>query len=109
MLISPKQEVCGSDVGKVVFNHLEGCRSVNFPQVSSPRTYLRLRFYLSTYEVIGVCSFPKSGRSVGPNVPKVLFNHLEECRSVNFPQVSGPRTQECLRSWLSTYENIGVC
>ena len=45
----------GSDVGKVVFNHLEGCRGVNFPQVSGPRTQERLRFYLSTYEDTGVC------------------------------------------------------
>ena len=45
----------GSDVGKVVFNHLEGCRSVNFPQVSGPRTQERLRICLNTYEDIGVC------------------------------------------------------
>ena len=77
--------------------------------MSGPRTQERLRFCLSTYEDIGVCSFPQSRRSVGPNVAKVLFNHLEGCRSVNFQQVSGPRTQERLRFCLSTYENIGVC
>ena len=45
----------GSDVGKVLFNHLKGCRSVNFPLVSGPRTQERLRLCLSTYEDIGVC------------------------------------------------------
>ena len=45
----------GPDVAKVMFNHLEGCRSVNFPQESSLRTQARLRFYLSTYGDIGVC------------------------------------------------------
>ena len=45
----------GLDIAKVLFNHLEGCRSVNFPQVSSSRTQERLRFCLSTYEDIGVC------------------------------------------------------
>ena len=29
---------------------------------------------------------------MGPDVATVLFNHIEGCRSVNFPQVSGPRT-----------------
>ena len=43
------------DVAKVLFNHLEGRRTVNFPQVSGPRSQERLRFCLSTYEVIGVC------------------------------------------------------
>ena len=46
---------------------------------------------------------------MGPDVGKDLFNHLEGCRSVNFPQVSGSRTQECLRFCLNTYEDIGVC
>ena len=46
---------------------------------------------------------------MGSDVGKVLFNHLEVCRSVNFPQVSGPGTQERLRFCLSTYEDIGVC
>ena len=46
---------------------------------------------------------------MGPDVAPVLFNHIEGCRSVNFPLVSGPRTQECLRFCLSTYEDIGVC
>ena len=46
---------------------------------------------------------------MGPDVAKVLFNHIEGCRSVNFPQVSGPRTQERLRFSLSTYENNDVC
>ena len=46
---------------------------------------------------------------MGLDVAKVLFNHIEGCRSVNFPQVSGPRTQERLRFSLSTYENNGVC
>ena len=45
----------GSDVGKVLFNPLEGCRSVNFPQVSAPWTQEHHRFCLSTYEDIGVC------------------------------------------------------
>ena len=45
---------------------------------------------------------------MGPDIAKVLFDHLEGCRSVNFPQVSGPRTQECLRFYLSTLEDIGV-
>ena len=45
---------------------------------------------------------------MGPDVAKVLFNHLEGCRSVNFPHVSGSRTQERLRFCLSTYEDIGV-
>ena len=45
----------GLDVAKVLFNHLEGCRSVNFPQVSGPRTQERLKFYLYTLEDIGVC------------------------------------------------------
>ena len=45
----------GPDVAKVMFNHLEGYRSVNFPQESSARTQVRLRFYLSIYEDIGVC------------------------------------------------------
>ena len=46
---------------------------------------------------------------MGSNVAKVPFNHLEGCRSVNFAQVSGPRTQERLRICLNTYEDIGVC
>ena len=46
---------------------------------------------------------------MGPDVAKVLFNHLEGRRTVNFPQVSGPRTQERLRFCLSTYEVFGVC
>ena len=46
---------------------------------------------------------------MGPNVSKVLFDHLEGCRSVNIPQVSGPRTQERLRICLNTYEDIGMC
>ena len=46
---------------------------------------------------------------MGPNVAKVLFNRLEGCRSVNFPQVSGPGTQERLRFCLSTNEDISVC
>ena len=46
---------------------------------------------------------------MGPDVAKVLFNHLEGCRSVNFLQVSGPGTQEHLRFCLSTYEDIGGC
>ena len=82
----------GHDVAKVLFIHLEGCRRVNFPQVSGPRTQERLRFCLSTYEYIGVWKFPQSRRSIGSDVGKVLFNHLEGCRSVNFPQVSSPRT-----------------
>ena len=45
---------------------------------------------------------------MGRDVAKVVFNHLEVCRSVNFSQVSGPRTQERLRFCLSTYEDIGV-
>ena len=86
----------GSDVGKALFNHLEGCRSVNFPQVSGPRTQERLRICLNTYEDIGVCQFLQSRRSVGPDIAKVLFHHLEGCRCVNFPHVSGLRTQERL-------------
>ena len=46
---------------------------------------------------------------MGPDVAKVLFNHLEGCRSVNFPHVSGPRTKERLRICLKTYDDIGVC
>ena len=46
---------------------------------------------------------------MGPDVAKVMFNHIEGCRSVNFLQVSGPRTQERLIFCLSTYENNGVC
>ena len=46
---------------------------------------------------------------MGPDVAKVLFNHLEGCRRVNFFQVSGPRTQEHHRYCLSSYEDIGVC
>ena len=45
---------------------------------------------------------------MGPDVAKFLFNHLEGCRCVNFPEVSGPRTQERVRFCLSTYEDIGV-
>ena len=45
---------------------------------------------------------------MGPNVAKVLFNHLEGCRSVNFPQVPGPRTQESLRFCLSI-SKASVC
>ena len=86
----------GPNVSKVLFNHLKGCRSVNFPLVSCPRPQERLRFCLSTYEDIGVCKFPKSRRSVGPDIAKVLFDHLEGRRSVHFPYVSGPRTQERL-------------
>ena len=99
----------GPKVSKVLLNHLKGCRSVNFRLVSGPRSQERLRFCLSTYEDIGVCQFPKSRRSVGSDVPNVLVNHLEGCRSVNFPQVSGPRSQERLRFCLSTHEDIGVC
>ena len=44
----------GLDIAKVLFNHLEGRRIVNFPQMSGPRSQVRLRFCLSTYEVIGV-------------------------------------------------------
>ena len=46
---------------------------------------------------------------MGPDVGKFLFSHLEVFRSVNFPQVSGPTTQERLRFCLSTFEDIGVC
>ena len=46
---------------------------------------------------------------MGPDVATVLFNHIEGCCSVNFSEVSGPRTQERLRFCLSTYEDIGVC
>ena len=46
---------------------------------------------------------------MGPDVAKVVFNRLEGCRSVNFPQVSGPRTQERLRFCLSSWEDISVC
>ena len=46
---------------------------------------------------------------MGPDIAKVPFNHLVGCHSVNFPHVSGPRTQERLRFYLSTYEDIGVC
>ena len=77
--------------------------------MSGPRSQERRRFCLSTYKDIGVCLFPKSRRSVGPDVPNVLVNHLEGRRSVNFPQVSGPSSQERLRFCLSTYEDIGVC
>ena len=45
----------GSDVTNVLVNHFEGGRSVNFPQVSGPRSQERLKFSLSTYEDIGVC------------------------------------------------------
>ena len=45
----------GPDVATVLFNHIEGCRSVNISQVSGPRTQERLRFCLSTLEDIGVC------------------------------------------------------
>ena len=45
----------GPDLAKVPFNHLEGCRSVTFAQVSGPRTQERLRICLNTYEDIGVC------------------------------------------------------
>ena len=38
----------GSDVAKVLFNHFEGHRSVNFPELPSLRTQVRLRFSLST-------------------------------------------------------------
>ena len=98
----------GSNVAKVPFNHFEGIRSVNFPQVSGPRTQERVRICLNTYEDIGVCWFLQSRRSVGPDVAMVLINHIEGCRSVNLPQVSGPRTQERLRICLNTYEDIGV-
>ena len=33
---------------------------------------------------------------MGPDVATVLFNHIEGCRSANFSQVFGSRTQECL-------------
>ena len=46
---------------------------------------------------------------MGPDVATVLFNHVEGCPSVNFSQVSGPRSQERLRICLNTYEDIGVC
>ena len=46
---------------------------------------------------------------MGPDVAKVLFNDIEGRRSVNFPLVYGPRTQEHHRFCLSTYEDIGVC
>ena len=72
----------GPNVSKVLFNHLKGFRSVNFPLVSGPRSQERRRFCLSAYEDIGVCEFPKSRRSVGPDVAKVMFNHFEGCRSV---------------------------
>ena len=45
---------------------------------------------------------------MGPDVAKVLFNHLEGCHSVNFPLVSGPRTQEPLRS-IYEFVRILVC
>ena len=45
----------GPDAAKVMFRHLEGGRSVKFPQVCCTRTLVRLRFYLSTYEDIDVC------------------------------------------------------
>ena len=64
---------------------------------------------LSIYEDIGVCKFAQGRRSMGPNVSKVLFDHLEGCRNVNIPQVSGLRTQERLRICLNTYEDIDVC
>ena len=35
-------------VAMVLFNHLDGRRSVNFPQVSGPRIQVRLRFCLTT-------------------------------------------------------------
>ena len=99
----------GPNIVKVLFNHLKGCHSVNFPQVSGTRTQERLRFCLSTFEDIGVGYFLQSRRSVHLDIAKVLFNHLEGCRSVNFPQVSGSRTQERVRFCLGTYEDIGVC
>ena len=46
---------------------------------------------------------------MGSNVAKVPFNHFEGSRSVNFPKVSGPRTQERVRICVNTYEDIGVC
>ena len=46
---------------------------------------------------------------MGPDVATVLFNNIKGCCSVNFPQVSGPRTQERHRLYLNTYEDIGVC
>ena len=46
---------------------------------------------------------------MGPDVAKVVFNHLEGCRSVNIPQLSGLRTQECLRICLNNDEDFGVC
>ena len=46
---------------------------------------------------------------MGPDVPNVLVNHLEGCRSVIFPQVSGLRSQERLKFSLSTNEDVGVC
>ena len=81
----------GPNVSKVLFDHLEECRSVNFPQVSGPRTQERLRICLNTCEDIGVCQFLQSRRSMGPDVDTVFF-----------PQVSGPRTQERRRFCLST-------
>ena len=45
-------------------------------------------------------------RFEGPDVAKVLFNHLLRYRSVNFSQASGPRTQACCRFCLSTYGKI---
>ena len=42
------------NVVRVLFNDLEGCRSVNFPRVSASKIQERLRFCLSTYEDIGV-------------------------------------------------------
>ena len=99
----------GPNVSKVLFNRLKGCCSVNFPRVSGLRTQEHHRFCLSTYDDIGVCYFPKSRRSDGPDLAKALFNHSEGCRSVKFPKVSGLRTQERLRFCLSTYEDTGVC
>ena len=37
-----------SDIAKDQFNHFEGCRCVNFPQVSGPRSQVHLRFCLGT-------------------------------------------------------------
>ena len=65
----------GPDAPNVLVNHLKGCCSVNFHQVPGPRTQEHHRFCLSTYDDIGVCYFPKSRRSDGPDLAKALFNN----------------------------------
>ena len=51
-------------------------------------------------DAVALISSEDSGTS------QVLFKHLERCRSVNFPQASGPRTHARLRFCLNTQKDI---